>query len=111
MNLGKSAKAWGSPDFQGIFKSELAGNSGELPLQDCLSSSSYALAEKLEVMLIDSAMEGDRLKVRAGIFFEGILGGCSCADDPTPVENQPEYCEILVIIDRKTGEASASKAP
>lgn len=107
MDLPKSAKAWGSPDFPWIFKNELAGCSGELPLQKCLASSSYALTERIEVMLIDSVMEANTLKVRAGIFFEGILGGCSCADDPTPVEEQHEYCEVLFEIDRNTGATSA----
>lgn len=108
MNLSRSMKAWGSPDFQKVFKQELAENSADLPLQEGLTSSSYALADKIEAMLIDSAEEEGVLKVRAGIFYEGILGGCSCADDPTPVESRPEYCEMLIEIDGITGEASAS---
>ena len=108
MNLSRLMQAWGSDDFQQVFKQELAENSAGLPLQEGLCSSSYALADRMEAMLIHSAMEGAVLKVRAGIFYEGIMGGCSCADDPTPVERRPEYCAMLIIVDRATGEASAS---
>lgn len=108
MRLENSVKAWGSPEFADVFRKELSENSAGLPLQEGLSSSSYALTERVEAMIIDSKEEGGLLKVKAGIFYEGILGGCSCADDPTPVENQPEYCEMLVIVDKRTGEATAS---
>ncbi len=108
MKLEKSAKAWGSPDFQRVFKQEIADNSAGLPLQQGLSSSSYALTDRIDAMIIGSMEEEGVLKLKAGIFFEGVLGGCSCADDPTPVERQSEYCEMLIEIDGKTGEATAS---
>jgi hypothetical protein len=108
MKLEKSANAWGTSDFAEVFKQEVAEHADDLPLQQGLSSSSYALTDRIEAMIIGSMEEEGVLKVKAGIFFEGVLGGCSCADDPTPVENQPEYCEMLVEIDGKTGEATAS---
>ena len=40
-----------------------------------------------------------------GIFYTGVVAGCSCADDPTPVEEQHEYCEVLIEINRATAEA------
>lgn len=107
MNLAESAKAWGTPAFSETFKKEVIENAGELPLQQGLSSSSYALTEGIGVMVISMAGEGAILKVKAGIFFEGVQGGCSCADDPTPVENRPEYCEVLFEINGKSGEAVA----
>jgi hypothetical protein len=41
-----------------------------------------------------------------GVFFSGIITGCSCADDPTPVETQNEYCELLFAIDKATAETT-----
>ncbi len=104
MKFEKSLAAWGTPSFPAIFKEEVIENGKELPLQKGLSNTSYALSEKLEAMLIGSEMEEDFLNVRAGIFFEGMLIGCSCADDPTPVEAQSEYCEMVFRIDVNTGE-------
>ena len=45
---------------------------------------------------------------KVGVFYSGILGGCSCADDPTPVEASNEYREVMLTIDKKTAQASAS---
>jgi hypothetical protein len=56
-------------------------------------------------MVIASEADGDRIRVRVGVFFSGIVAGCSCADDPTPVEAQNEYCELLVDIDRRATAA------
>ena len=106
MELKASLAAWGSPDFAGIFRSEIKSNADSLPLQQGLASTSYALGEKIEAMLISATEEGNLLRVKAGIFFEGIIAGCNCADDPTPVEGQSEYCEMRFDIDRHTGETT-----
>ena len=38
------------------------------------------------------------------MFFDtSLIAGCSCADDPTPVEPQPEYCEVELQIEKATG--------
>lgn len=108
MKLKASLAAWGSPAFAGIFKSEIKSNADSLPLQQGLTRGSYALGEKLEAMLISAVEEGNFLRVKAGIFFEGIIAGCNCANDPTPVEGQGEYCEMLFDIDRHTGETTAT---
>jgi len=39
------------------------------------------------------------IRVTAGIFYQGIIGGCSCTDDPTPVSDINEYCEVQLDID------------
>ncbi len=106
MELKASLAAWGSPDFAGIFRSEIKSNADSLPLQQGLAATSYALGEKIEAMLISATEEGNFLRVKAGIFFEGIIAGCNCADDPTPVEGQSEYCEMRFDIDRHTGETT-----
>jgi hypothetical protein len=42
------------------------------------------------------------IRVKAGIFYQGVLGGCSCADDPTPASEINEYCEVQLDIDKST---------
>jgi hypothetical protein len=63
------------------------------------------------VMLLGATAAGDYLRVKAGIFYAGILGGCNCADDPTPLDTQPEYCELWFEIDMRSGETHASLIP
>lgn len=50
--------------------------------------------------------EAGFIRARAGIFYTGVIAGCSCADDPTPVDEQNEYCDVRVDIDKQTGEAT-----
>jgi hypothetical protein len=59
--------------------------------------------------MVISANDADGfIRARAGIFFQGILSGCSCADDPTPVEEQSEYCELVFNIDKQTAQATVT---
>lgn len=105
MKLEKSRAAWGGEGFSGIFREELKRNAASLPLQKGLSVTSVALDSAIEVMFIGAHEENGRIFVKVGIFYEGVVAGCSCADDPTPVEAQAEYCEMLVEIGER-GEAS-----
>jgi hypothetical protein len=40
------------------------------------------------------------ISIRAGIFFKGLLLGCSCSDDPSGPSESNEYCEIEIELDR-----------
>jgi hypothetical protein len=57
------------------------------------------------VVVLGVAEEPDYIRVKAGIFYQGIIAGCSCADDPTPVGEQTEYCVVQFDIDKQTAEA------
>ena len=58
-------------------------------------------------LLVQHVAETDALiRVGAGIFYQGVLGGCSCADDPTPASDINEYCEVQLVIDKTTAETS-----
>jgi hypothetical protein len=48
------------------------------------------------------------IRVKAGIFYTGVIAGCSCADDPTPINEQNEYCVVQFDIDRATADASVT---
>jgi len=62
----------------------------------------------LTVLLHGASATPNTLRVKAGIFYEGVIGGCSCADDPTPDSALTEYCELLLEIDRATAAATVS---
>lgn len=109
IHLPRSLNAWNSPGFQDVLKREIEQQDpGRLPLQRGLSASSHALDDKFEVMIISVAEEPGVILARVGIFYSGIVAGCNCADDPTPVEPQSEYCEALLAIDRTTAEATVT---
>ena len=105
--LKDAVQAWGTRDFGNVLKEELEniGLKG-LPLQEGLSSSSVALDDQLQVVLLGIEDDSDRIFVTASLFYTGIIAGCSCADDPSPVEAQNEHCDIIVSIRKSSGQAS-----
>lgn len=103
LKLARTCAAWGTPEFGDIFKAEVAQlDAAHLPLQQGLKSTSSVANEPFSVLLMSAAEAGGRLRVKAGICYAGIVGGCSCADDPTPLDSQPEYCELWFEIDRQS---------
>ena len=109
IRLPNAPHAWGTPGFNDILKRELEQlDSDQLPLQQGLSTCSHVAGEGFKVMVIKAADAGDFIRARVGIFYAGIIAGCSCADDPTPVEAQSEYCEVQLDIDRRTGETTVA---
>lgn len=81
-------------------------DAGQLPLQQGLSASSYALDDKFSVMIMNASEEAGFIHAKAGIFYSGIIAGCSCADDPTPTNELNEYCEVQLNINKKTAETT-----
>lgn len=111
IRLQKAARAWGGPDFKDVLKAELESLAeDELPLQQGLSTGSYVTDGRRQAMILNVSDAGERIRAKAGIFYTGILTGCACADDPTPVNEESEYCEVSVEIDKRTGEALVALA-
>jgi hypothetical protein len=112
IRLSRSLAACGTPALRDTLKQEIeALGAGDLPLQEGLSAGSYALDRDLRVMILALAEEPATIRVRAGVFFSSIIAGCSCADDPTPIDEQTEYCEVRIDIDRATGETTVALWP
>jgi len=105
--LAKALDAWGTPDFADVLKKELEQlDADQLPLQQGLATTSYALDTNLSARIIRVSDDDGFIRVRAGIFYSGIIAGCSCADDPTPVDEQSEYCEVQLAINKATAETT-----
>jgi hypothetical protein len=101
--------AIGAPAVEAVIKRELEHlDPGHLPLQQGLAGTSYAFENKISAMVIRVADGDQSIRIRAGLFYTGILSGCSCADDPTPVEEQNEYCEVSIEIDKAGARARIS---
>jgi len=105
IRLAQSLKAWGTPHFEAILKHEIAQVDADLlPLQQALSTTSHVTGSPRTVRIIRVVDGGGTIRVKAGIFYSGIIAGCSCADDPTPIDEHNEYCEVELAIDTNTAE-------
>ncbi len=108
-SLAKSLHAWRSPAFKDTLKKEIEQlGAGQLPLQQGLSAGNYVVGDKFSVMVLDASEDEGFIHARAGIFYHSIIGGCACADDPTPVSELNEYCVVRLDIDKKTAETTVS---
>lgn len=105
--LADSLQAWGTPGFNHALKNEIKQlDASLLPLQQGLTTGSYALDNILDVIVIGTAETDGHLRAKVGIFYTSIIAGCSCADDPTPIDENNEYCVVQIDIDTATAEAA-----
>jgi hypothetical protein len=110
MRLKEALRAWGSSDFEAVLKQEIAQlGADHLPLQQGLSSGNYVSDAPITVMILNVAEMENIIRIKAGIFYQGVLGGCSCAGDPTVASESNEYCEVQLDIDKAT--AATAVAP
>ena len=103
----RALAAWGSDAFRQAVKQEIeALDAWQLPLQQALNRGSHVLEGRHEAMLIGAADLGTRLQAKVGIFYASVIAGCSCADDPTPLGEETEYCVVELDIDKTTAETA-----
>ncbi len=107
--LPHSLSLWNTPEFSSAIKREIEQlDTALLPLQQGLATSSHVADGKITVLVLSIAEDPHVIRVTAGILYAGIIAGCSCADDPTPLSEQNEYCEVLLEISRRTAETRIS---
>lgn len=95
-------------DISRVFKIEVAELDHRLlPLQKGLSQSSYVSNEKVSALILNISETSLRHEIKASIFYTGIIAGCSCSDDPTPMDTQNEQCDMLFSINKLTAETTA----
>ncbi|HER20523.1 MAG TPA: hypothetical protein ENO14_05725 [Chromatiales bacterium] len=89
-----------------VFKEELALLSPDaLPLQQGMAHGNVAVGESLSAMIIATELTEDSCRIHAGLFFGSLIAGCACHNDPTPMTEQSEYCEVMFDIERPGGDA------
>lgn len=111
IRLDKALSAWGTPHFEAILKQEVAQlGADKLPLQQGLSTGNYVAAKPITVTILSVTEQDDVIRVTAGVFYQGVIGGCSCEDDPTPASEINEYCEIRLDIDKATAATAIALA-
>jgi len=110
--LRQSLKAWGTGSFTATLKQEVGDlDDSLLPLQQGLQNGSYAVSDKLSLTVLSTEENAANIIVKAGLFYNGIIAGCSCADDPTPVEQTNEYCDVLFRISKHDAKTTVSLLP
>ena len=102
LRLPDALRAWGTPDFEAVLKRELAEHADELPLQQGLAVSNYVVDAPITVVIHSKDQTDGTIRVKAGIFYKGIVMGCACEGDPTPAPENTEYCVVLLEIDNTT---------
>jgi hypothetical protein len=106
-SLPLSLKAWNTGNFNVVIKREISALDPDLlPLQQGLQHSSYAITDRLSVTILNTRDSASDIIVKAGILYNGIIAGCSCSDDPTPIDETNEYCEVLFYIDKYTANTT-----
>ena len=112
INLHASLRAWNTPAFTETLAREVEQlDCNTLPLQQGLSQGSVALDDKLDAIIISVSDETGLILAKIGIYYAGMIAGCSCADDPTPDNPTTEYCVIKLAINKLTAETSISLLP
>lgn len=106
IRLTNSLNTWGSPAFENSFRDEFGAlDSERLPLQQGLTQSSYVSDSGFSIVILNSFDTAGVIQVKTGVFYSGVIAGSCCSDDPTPLNEQTEYCEIQVEISKSTAEA------
>lgn len=103
----QSLAAWKTPAFESVFKQEICQlEKDALPLQAALSQSSHVSDSAIDPVVLTINEGQDGINIKTGVFYSGIIAGSCCADDPTPVCEQTEYCELLFSINKASAEVS-----
>lgn len=112
LQLTTILNAWGTPAFEETFRNTIMQmDAALLPLQQGLSHSSYTDGANRSVMILSISDDAEFIRVKTGIFYTGIIPGCSCADDPTPMNEIAEHCEVQFDIDKITAETNVTLLP
>ncbi|MDD2928451.1 MAG: hypothetical protein PHP05_05040 [Sideroxydans sp.] len=103
LRLEAALASWGRPEFAAELERELEHKGASvLPLQRAMALGSHVVDGQISVMVKRSEEYRAHLSVCVGVFFKSVIAGCSCADDPTPLNELEEFCELQLDIDKMT---------
>ncbi len=109
IKLINALAAWGTPNFKHILQEEIKKiDLEQLPLQQALSQSSYVSDAEINVLILNISDTEHDIIAKTGIYYAGVIVGSCCADDPTPVSELNEYCELEFQINKVTAETTLS---
>ncbi|HQR03004.1 MAG: hypothetical protein JSR19_00930 [Proteobacteria bacterium] len=93
---------WPGPEFAPAFKEaiESLGSGADNPLLTALGGGFYPADTPLTVSLLEVEEQAELLVIRVGVFYEVLLAGCACGDEP---QAQSRYDEIEARLNRADG--------
>ena len=107
--LPDSLQAWGSDEFEATLRQEIINlDAALLPLQQALTQSSHVSDSGISVLILNVMETSKDICVKTGIFYSGVIAGSCCADDPTPLSELSEYCDLLFKIDKLTAATTVT---
>ena len=74
---------------------------GSLPLQACCQQGGLPDADTVAVSILGLVREAELIIARVGVFFDEVVGGCSCHDDPVRAS---AYCVLEATVRRADGD-------
>jgi hypothetical protein len=102
IKLLNSLKSWGSEGFKKTLKQELESLAdGSLPLDQATCQGGKADGSNISALINSATENSTHLAVNIGIFFDEIIAGCNCGDDPM---EDNTYCDLVVSIDKSWAE-------
>jgi len=106
IRMSQSLAAWGEERYRDLLRDEIERLPHHaLPLQQGLRYSSLVSDDPIEAVILKLDETPVEIRVTASLFYRGVIAGCSCADDPTPLDSLNENCTLLIRIDKATAEA------
>lgn len=100
--LINSLSDWQSESFARTLKGEMESlKPGTLPLYKGTSQGGMVDDSNIAATVMNVAEEDHAILATVGVFFDEIVGGCSCGDAPA---SDNAYCELRVTIDKSTAE-------
>ena len=79
-----------------------------LPLQSCCAQGGIVDETERTIGLLGHECMDWGIRVRAGVFFIEIVGGCNCHDDPV---RHNAYCVIEIDLRRRDGSVDIRLVP
>ncbi|MES9855549.1 MAG: glucosamine--fructose-6-phosphate aminotransferase [Sedimenticola sp.] len=101
--LINTLRDWQTDSFNQTLKNELTSlKPGTLPLHFGTTQGGIVDDSDIAVTVLKSSDDGESIFIKVGIFFNEVIGGCSCGDDPLTASAN---CVMEIRIDKKRGEA------
>ncbi len=107
--LPKSLSAFGSTIFNQTVKQELADfNNTDFPLHLATTQGGIVDNKQVSISVLNSIEKATNIEVKLAVFFDELVAGCSCGDQPMQVNN---YCQLLLLINKQTSQATFLMLP
>lgn len=102
--MPNSLLAWGSDTFKQALQAELETFRRDvLPLDEAVDRGNRVYDNDLGITVMGVSDAGDAIQAKVGVFFAEVIACISCGEGD-PIDEA--YCEMLVSIDKESGEAS-----